>query len=361
MKKITVNDRTTYQITSREITEEGFLRVPGRVARTGIQEYLAYELGLDGDPMRVIRVMRPEDQVFSDASLSSYMGTDVCVEHPSELVNADTYKSVTAGTVVSPGRRDGDYVVTDLLIKDKSAISAVDQGKVQLSAGYTAVYQEASDAVDWDYEQTDIKINHVALVDRARAGAQAKLFDNQPKGATMPVEVTLDSNRVVKIEDEATAALVADSIARLDKTATDAQAEAQKQAARADSLQVSLDEAKQAGSDEAVAARVQVVADTLAAARLIAGDEFTCDSVDPVEIKRSALVAAKSTLSLDGKDAAYVEAAFDMAPKKTEHHQQFSKDAATVVNGQSVIDAEPKMTAADKHKQSMANAWKGAQ
>lgn len=42
--KCTVFDRAGYRITQREYTDEGFLKVPGRVARTGIQEYLAREL-----------------------------------------------------------------------------------------------------------------------------------------------------------------------------------------------------------------------------------------------------------------------------------------------------------------------------
>ena len=50
MTRVFVQDRQTYKTTHREYTDEGFLRAPGRVAKTGIQKYLRRELGLDGNP-----------------------------------------------------------------------------------------------------------------------------------------------------------------------------------------------------------------------------------------------------------------------------------------------------------------------
>ena len=50
-------------------TDEGFLickNVP--IARTGTMEYLARELGLDGDPERIVAVNRYEEDVFSPAA-----------------------------------------------------------------------------------------------------------------------------------------------------------------------------------------------------------------------------------------------------------------------------------------------------
>ena len=41
----------------RKYTDEGFLVVPARISRTGIQQYLAIEMGLqDRNPEDVIRV-----------------------------------------------------------------------------------------------------------------------------------------------------------------------------------------------------------------------------------------------------------------------------------------------------------------
>ena len=61
--------------------------------------------------------------------------------------------------------------------------------------------------------QREIRHNHVAIVDNARAGYQARISDSKPKVEVME-KVTLDSGRTVEIEDPSKAALIADSIAR---------------------------------------------------------------------------------------------------------------------------------------------------
>ena len=45
MMLLTTNDRYTLN-SQREFTDEGYLKVPGHAARTGVQEYLAKELGI---------------------------------------------------------------------------------------------------------------------------------------------------------------------------------------------------------------------------------------------------------------------------------------------------------------------------
>ena len=318
--KCTVFDRAGYRITQREYTDEGFLKVPGRVARTGIQEYLARELSLDGDPMRVVRVYRPEDEVFNDASLSTYDASDVTNNHPHSLVTAATYKGVAVGVVRGPGRRDGDFVICDLIVKDQKTIDEIIGGKCELSAGYTAIYDEApgvtEDGQAYDYIQRDIKINHVAIVERARAGANARVFDHNPGGNTMPVLITTDSGRSVDVADPANAQVVADSFDRLLKRATDAESKADKAQATADKAAEDLAEARKASSDEAINARVVLIGNTQALARKVAGDGFTCDSLDVIEIKRAALAVALPKRDWSDKSAGYVEAAFDAESEK---------------------------------------------
>lgn len=317
--KCTVFDRAGYRITQREYTDEGFLKVPGRVARTGIQEYLARELGLDGDPMRVVRVYRPEDEVFSDASLGTYDASDVTNNHPHSLVTAATYKGVAVGVVRGPGRRDGDFVICDLIVKDQKTIDEIIGGKCELSAGYTAVYDETpgvtEDGQTYDYIQRDIKINHVAIVERARAGANARVFDHTPE-SNMTHKVTLDSGSSVEVSDAATAVAITDAFERLNKKANDAQVLADKAQATADKAAEDLAEARKASSDEAINARVVLIGSTQAQARKIAGDSFTCDSLDVIEIKRAALAVKRPKMAWGDKSAGYVECAFDAEAEK---------------------------------------------
>jgi len=320
MTRLTVFDRVSHRITHREYTDEGFLKVPGRVARAGIQDYLARELGLDGDPNRIVRVYRPEEEVFNDASLDTYDGATVTNDHPKDLVTAKNYKAVAVGEVRGSGRRDGDFVVCDLIIKDQKTIDDINAGKCELSAGYTAEYVHGpgvtADGQDYEYTQRNIIINHQAVVTKARAGGIARVFDHNPGGNTMPVIITTDSGRSVDVADPANAQVVADSFDRLLKRANDAESKADKAQAIADKAAEDLAEARKASSDEAINARVVLIGSTQAQARKIAGDSFTCDSLDVIEIKRAALAVKRPKMAWGDKSAGYVECAFDAEAEK---------------------------------------------
>lgn len=371
---VTHNDRKSFALNSQRVyTDEGFLRVPGKAARTGIQEYLASELGLkDRAPNDIIRVYRPAEEVFNDESLQSYLGSDVTNNHPSTLVDASTYRNTSVGVVTSAGRQDGDFVTVDMIIKDKDAIKAVESGKCELSAGYTAVYDDTPgttpEGEPYDFRQTQIKINHVAIVDRARAGANARIFDEKT-GGTMPVNITLDSGRVIDAADASNAQVVADAFDRLQKRVNDAEAAQQTAQALCDAAQEKVVELTAKTSDEAIKSRVDAIARVTDSARKIAGDKFSCDSVDVTEIQRSALAIKRPKVDWADKSPVYVQAAFDEAMEKMEEeeetedaggngktrkvgdqYQQLSQDAAKVP--QTINDA------AQARKNDIANAWK---
>ncbi len=325
--KALICDRASHKITHREYTDEGFLRVPGTVARVGIQQYLARELGLPGDPNRIVNVYRPPEEVFHADSLTSFDGVDVTINHPDALVNSSNYKNVTAGVVRGSGRVDGDFIVCDLIVKDRQAIDAINSGKCELSAGYTAVY-DAQEGVTpqgerYEFIQREIRINHVALVDKARAGANARVFDHSnDEVRPMTHKVMLDSGRTVEIADEAAALLVGDTIDRLKKSVADAEAKAEKAQAAADAAKEQLEEARQLTSDSAIQARVKSIATVQAKAQRIAGESFTCDSVDTVEIARAAMKIARPKVDWSDKSAAYVQAAFDAKIEEIEEEKE---------------------------------------
>lgn len=375
--QITVQDRQTYKITHREITDEGFLRVPGKVARTGIQEYLACELGLnDRNPNDIVRVYRPYEEVFSPDSLASFDGVSITLQHPDALVNSKNYSSVTKGIVRGPGvKTDDDHVECTLLIQAQDAVDAVQRGMCELSAGYTAIYDDTPgvtpDGQNYDFKQTRIHINHVAIVDRGRAGT-ARIYDNKTGGISMPVLIVTDGGRSIDVADAANAQVVADAYDRAIKRATEAEAARDTAQALYDSAQEQITELKTKSSDEAIKARLESLAQVTAAARKIAGDTFSCDSVDTVEIQRSALAVKRPKVAWGDKSPAYIEAAFDAEMEK-EDEEEDMKDAGgkgkTRKSGdeqyqQLAIDAAKVQQTSDdmltKRKQNLSNAWKGA-
>lgn len=184
---------------ARRYTDEGYLVVTARIARTGIQEYNAYELGLeDGDPMRVVRVYRPPEQVFDPEAMRSFENKPVTNDHPQQGVDASNWKQLSVG-FARDVRRQGDYLVADLIITDADAIAAVEAGKVELSNGYRVNYDfkpgTTPDGEPYDAVQTNIRGNHVAIVDAARCGPACRVSDTNPnpKGNSMADrKVTID-------------------------------------------------------------------------------------------------------------------------------------------------------------------------
>lgn len=347
MNRLFVQDKATHKVSSREYTPEGFLRVKGRVAKTGTQQYLRRELGLDGDPNALVTVFRPPEEVFKKSSLDTFHIADITVHHPNKLVDASTYRGANVGVVDGAGVQDGDFVVCDMLIKDADAIKKVEAGLVELSAGYTAEYVEekgvTADGVPFDYVQRDIQINHVAIVPTARAGRQARIFDTNPERKTMKV-VHLDSGRSVEVQDEAVALLISDSMDRL-KTALDAatkakdeaEEKAEKAEAKADAKEEEAEEAKKMATDAAITARIAEIVAVKDKAATIDGT-YTADGVDTLAIMRGVMAKVRSTVDWAAKSDAYVQAAFDMAhdtakeggsPKNADQLRKIAADAAS--------------------------------
>jgi hypothetical protein len=86
-------------------------------------------------------------------------------------------RGVNAGAM-----RDGDFLAFDLVIMDKAAIADIDSGKRELSNGYSSEITIATDGKHpdgtiCDAWQSNIRGNHVALVDAGRAGALCRIGD----------------------------------------------------------------------------------------------------------------------------------------------------------------------------------------
>ena len=88
MDGVMVGDAAPIRATIDEIS--GFLTAPVVLARTGVQTYYGYELGLDGEKaLEQIGVFRPPEQVFHKDALTSFENMVVTDDHPSEAVTID--------------------------------------------------------------------------------------------------------------------------------------------------------------------------------------------------------------------------------------------------------------------------------
>lgn len=180
-----------YTLSPNQIeTGEGFLickNVP--IARTGDQDYLGEEIGLTGrDAGKVVKVFRPPEEVFADAALASFEGKPVTNDHPPTLIGPDDVSVYEKGHAqnVRRGTDEWDgYVLADLHIHDRELIDAIQNGKREISCGYDF---EPVDNGDGTYTQKNIRGNHIAVVERGRAGHRAAILDSNKLQAAAPPE-----------------------------------------------------------------------------------------------------------------------------------------------------------------------------
>ena len=370
-----------YRITTeREYTDEGFLKVPARISRTGIQEYFAIEMGIaDRDPKEKIRVYRPEEEVFTDFSLNSFTNKPVTNNHPPELVNTDNSRQYTVGMSGHEVVRDGDFVKTILHITDAEAIKNIEAGKVELSNGYTADIEwtpgVTPEGEQYDAVQRNIKGNHIAIVERGRAGPSCRVADNSPESReAIMAKVTIDGVDY-EVSDQA-----AQAVGKLQKRLFDAESEAEKKDEEMKKKEDEMEEVKTEAKKTEDSLKAQIddakskipapeAIDKMVADRMTLVDsvkkvcpDIVVDGKDTDTLMKEAVASKCSNAQLDSESTDYIKARFDMLVESVETNSQqhldeaFTKQAEHKDGGEDNRPAD--VIAREKMMADSRDAWK---
>lgn len=315
--------------------EDGYLVADARVARTGIQLYAGYEVGKP--EMAVVRVYRPDAEVFSRDTLASFAHRPVTNDHPDEPVTADNWKDHAVGNTSDEIARDGAFVRVPLMVADAAAIADVEKGKRELSAGYSAelVWGDGvtPDGEPFDAMQTKIRANHVAIVQRGRAGSEVRIGDDAGKWGASPVTPTADrkgspmADNLRKVMVDGLPVETTDAgetaILKLTKDRDDAR-KALADAETAHKAAIAAKDAELAKKDAALDAEkakvldaaaldklVQARGDLIATAKAIAADVKT-DGLSDAEIRKAVVTAKLGDAAVKDKAQAYIDARFDI-------------------------------------------------
>ena len=340
-------------------TKDGYLAVSALVARTGIQEYLGSEMGRDED---VVRVYRPESEVFSKDSLATFVGKPITDNHPQVPVTSRNWKDYARGSIGEEVLRDGEYIRVSLALMDEDLIQKVVDGKREISMGYDMQLDftpgETPNGEAYDAIMTNLSMNHAAIVDRGRAGPAARIGDSwtdtKPKStrrkraSKTTTKNTGDSSVTLKV-------MVVDGIGSVETTeegiqaikslqdankqavkdaAKEAQAAKDKHEAAINTLKSTHDKAiadkdtelaakdaeidklkKAQLSDEALDQRVMDRSELLTKATALVKDGDFKGKSD-LEIKTAVVTSVRGADALAGKSDAYIEAAFDLCEVK---------------------------------------------
>jgi hypothetical protein len=167
------------------LLQGGFMAVRAKAARVGHYEYTGRDVdpdnahGLrDGDS---INVLRDESTVFDKAAVHSFIGKPITDDHPAKPVTSQNWRDLSRGTIMG-AMRDGDHLAFDLLLTDAEAIDKVDKGqaraqqRLQFRSRIRRLHRRRRHQVPGAPDQS-IKGNHIALVDRGRAGPSCAITD----------------------------------------------------------------------------------------------------------------------------------------------------------------------------------------
>ena len=308
-------DRATIRA---EVTDEGYLVDSPIVGRVGIQLYK----NADGT---VRREFRPPEEVFNSDSLNSFVGKPITDGHPAEMVNAKNAKSLLVGAIHTEGKQDGENVVAGITIHDADMIDKVmNGGKRELSLGYKVDIEDTPgvwNGQEYDAIQRNIRINHLAIVPRGRAGNARLNLDRLDAesiiiGETMPENlsrVRLDTGLEYQAEAEVVQAY---EKMRADKLEADARIdELQKQldsvAAERDTLKSQVESADKVRADALEAARAEIKARAILE-KSAEAFKIDCAGKSDREIKEAVIKSKRADADLSGKSDDYINAAFDL-------------------------------------------------
>lgn len=323
------------KIIQHRMTDEGYLVVEGaRLARTGIQEYLAIELGTpDGfSPFDVIRVYRPREEVFRKESLDSFRLKPVTNDHPPVMLTRDNVRQFQVGSVGDNLAEMDEHMVATLIITDQQAIKSIEAGKVELSNGYFSDYVwekgVTPDGLQYDAKQVNIRGNHVALVESGRCGGSCRVLDSIMTsdnsgsrvgcncGGHGMTEVTLKVAGIDTKMPEQAAQVVQkymnDCEAKIVSLEQELTSGAEKHAGVVDALRAELEEAKKSvltveQLDAKVAERQALVSKVTSIDK-----DFDWKGKSEAEIVRGLVVKKFPSEDLQGKSDEYMRARFDV-------------------------------------------------
>lgn len=320
---------------------DGALLCDARIARTGIQYYLGSEVDPDNEhglrDKAYVAVYRPGSEVFSKDTMASAAHRPVTNDHPKEMVSADNWKDVSVGNTTDEVVGESIYLRVPLIISDGATIKQIEDGKRELSSGYWSDMDwnsgKTPSGEHYDCSQKNIRINHVAVVKRGRAGKSVRIGDEAAVGdVDVPEDYgenkgdhTMADTRKVTVDgiaydaNEQTAQVIERLQGQVKTLTTDAataatthkievdglNAELAAKDAEIDGLKTKILDA--ASLDKLVAARAQLLSD----ARIVHKDVKT-EGLDVAAIKRSAVTLVLGDDAVKDKPDAYIDARFDI-------------------------------------------------
>jgi len=317
-------------------TPQGGIRVRAAITRTGVLVYRT----TDG---KEVREYRSPVEVFKPESVATLNSAPVTREHPAANITVDTYRGNARGNVVEGSITQAPPLLeADLTIQDSELLSDIEARiRVQVSAGYGCVIDYtpgiSPEGEPYDQAQTQIEYNHVAIVQKGRAGDNVCLRldsagnfigqssaaeTDQPEGYNAMKSIRIDGveyplntdaeiqaannahlRHLSRLESEAKQREA--NTALLTSRADSAEAQAKELAAENAKLKVQLADARRFDAEDTA---------LLTKAAQVMGADFKPEGMSPEEIMSACVAKAFPAKDLKGASPDYIRGLFEAIP-----------------------------------------------
>jgi hypothetical protein len=311
-------DRSAFKMKK---TKEGYIAGKAVVTRTGVFEYL------NADGTKRLELRHP-DEVLKPESLDTLKLKPVTNNHPNEIVNVNNADKYSVGSTGETVEVDGQNIIVAFTVNNKDAVVAIEGNKKrELSLGYTLDLIQEDGVYNgevYTHRQTNINYNHLAIVERGRAGRDARI-NMDGSAVQVMVEETeevsvmtdnLQTFRVDGLEYKASPEVVK-HLEKQEALRLDAEKALVEAKANVDSLQAKLDETVKAKevaeakvNSDAIASLVAQHVELLGkAGRVVNVDSLASKSAR--EVQEAVILAKNPDMDLSAKSDDYVSARFD--------------------------------------------------
>lgn len=354
-------------------TKEGYLSGRAIVTNIGVFPYR----NSDGT---IRHELRHPDEIMDSESLETLRMKPISNNHPDELViDTENIKQHQVGFTGSEVKNDAYHISIPISITDQKAIDDVNKGKRALSAGYSLMLEEKPGTwmgVHYDAIQRNIRYNHVAIVDRGRAGDAAKIrMDSSDKRTTSyyiswnndsaqnneKEDKTLNENLNLKkitldgVEYTAETEVIKTvnglqkQVDTLEKELTDLKTEKSTLEADRDTLKDKVDQLEKTAADEKqIEERVQKRIVILTAAEMA---RINTDGKTEKEIMSEVILTVFSKADLKDRDDGYILGRFEGAVDELEKKVDANKTKTFFSHSES--SGEGEIISADEARQKM--------
>ena len=199
----------------RSVDDNGFLHIAvSNITKEQVVPYRGSEIpdaeSHGFNPDEIYYGYRPASELEKEETINSLNGIPVLLNHHADYAD-DPQKKFRVGSTGTDAKFEAPYLTNSLHITDEDAIKRInDDSMKELSLGYRydPVFKKGEfEGQKYDFIMTNISCNHVALVERGRAGRDVVVGDAElATTETKPMDEAVEKAEVALAESVANSA-----------------------------------------------------------------------------------------------------------------------------------------------------------